>query len=350
MPQSSRGRALRDLHVAHGAVFSDRDGVAVVTSHGDPAAEYSAVLDGAGVVDLSERGVLEVSGPKRTDLLQGLVSNDLVERQPGQGCRAALMTAKGRLRFLLRLLVDEGVVHVETQQGGLEALQRILEHYRVAAPVRFRPTSRVVLGLLGIQAPGVLRSLGIDPPPSPEDHIRTALAGRDIRVARAGDLPGGGFALHLEPGDAGAVWRGLAEAGARPVGRQALDARRVEDLHPWYGWDITEDNLLHETGLLGDLHSPTKGCYLGQEVVARLEARGGNVNKALRRLRLSAPSGPDQPVQAGGRDVGRLATVAVSPRFGPLALAWIHRDHFVPGTSLEVAGEAATVVANLEEE
>jgi aminomethyltransferase len=84
--------------------------------------------------------------------------------------------------------------------------------------------------------------------------------------------------------------------------------------------------------------------------VARLEARGGNVNKRLRRLRLSVPSGPGETVRADGRDVGRLATAAVSPRFGPLALAWIHRGHVDPGTSLEVDGEAATVVTSLEEE
>jgi folate-binding protein YgfZ len=134
------------------------------------------------------------------------------------------------------------------------------------------------------------------------------------------------------------------------VGRQALDARRVEDLLPWYGWDITEDHLLHETGLLAELHSPTKGCYVGQEVVARLEARGANVNKALRRLRLSAPSEPGETVQGDGSDVGRVATVAISPRFGPLALAWIHRGHLAPGAPLEVGGHPATVVASLEEE
>jgi folate-binding protein YgfZ len=301
-------------------------------------------------VDLSERRVLEVSGPKRIDLLQGLVSNDLAGRQPGQGCRAALMTARGRVRFLLRLLADETIVHVETQQADLESLQRTLEHYRVAAPVRFHPTPKVVLGLIGVGAPGILRSLDIDPPVAPEDHVPAALAERDVRLARAGDLPGGGLALHVEPECAESVWRSLVEAGARPMGRQALDARRVEDLQPWYGWDITEDNILHETGLLADLHSPTKGCYVGQEVVARLEARGGNVNKALRRLRLSAPSGPGELVQADGRDVGRLATVALSPRFGPLALAWIHRSHLAPGTPLEVAGESATVVSSLEEE
>jgi folate-binding protein YgfZ len=341
---------LQDVHAAAGGVFRERRGRTVVASYGDTDAEFAAALDGAGLVEIAERGVLEVSGPKRLELLQGLVSNDVAGRRPGQGCRAALMTAKGHLRFLLRLLVDEGVVHIETERDRLDLLERVLEHYRVAAPVRFGATSRVVLALVGVASSQVLKTLGIQIPVSPEDHAHVTLAGQDVLVARAGDLPGGGFVLHVGPEQAEAVWGALRAGGARPVGRDALDARRVEDLTPWYEADITEDNLLHETGLLGELHSPTKGCYVGQEIVARLEARGGNVNKALRRVRLPAPATPGVAVRADGKDVGMLATTAVSPRLGPIALAWIHRSHLAPGTELDVAGTRATVVDDFGQE
>ena len=109
------------------------------------------------------------------------------------------------------------------------------------------------------------------------------------------------------------MWEALRAAGARPVGLDALDARRVEALRPWYGSDVTEENLLHETGLVAECHSPAKGCYVGQEVVARLEARGGNVNKALRGLRLSAPAAAGAAVtrrgtgDRTGHDRGRVA-------------------------------------------
>ncbi|MCG6927939.1 MAG: hypothetical protein LJF30_21865 [Acidobacteria bacterium] len=341
---------LHDVHAAAGGVFEERLGRTVVASYGDGDAEFAAALDGAGIVEMAERGVLEVSGPRRLELLQGLVSNDVGGRRPGQGCRAALMTARGHLRFLLRLLVDEDVVLVETEAHRLDLLQSVLEHYRVAAPVRFQATPRFVLALVGVAGPNVLKTLGIEAPVSPEDHTRATLAGQDVLVARAGDLPGGGFVLHVAPEQAEAVWGALAAGGARPVGRDALDARRVEDLTPWYEEDITEDNLLHETGLLEELHSPTKGCYVGQEVVARLEARGGNVNKALRRLRLSRPATSGEAVRANGKDVGLLASTAVSPRLGPIALAWIHRSHFAPGTELDVAGAPATVVDDFGEE
>lgn len=341
---------LHETHVAGGAVFAQRQARLLVASYGDPAGEYEAASDGAALVDLAERDVIVVSGPKRQSFLQGMLSNDVEGCQPGQGCRAALMTAKGGLRYLLRVLVEKDAIRLETDADRLESLVKALELYRVAAPVQFASEPRAVLGLLGLEAAEVLKGLGIEPPGSPESHARVELAGREVVLARAGDLPGGGFVLHVAPEDAEVAWRTLAASGARPVGREAVDARRVEDLRPWYGFDITEENLLHETGLLGELHSPTKGCYVGQEVVARLEARGGNVNKTLRRLRLSAPSAPGSAVLAGEKEVGRVTTAAVSPRLGPIALAWVHRGHFEPGSELSVDGSQATVVGSFDQE
>jgi len=341
---------LHDAHVAAGAVFDERHDRTVLASYGDPAGEYTAALEGSGLVDLAERGVLEASGPKRLEFLQGMLSNDIAGRQPGQGCRAALMNAKGRLRFLVRALVEKDVVLLETDEDRLDLLQNTLEHHRVAAPVRFEVSPVAVVGLVGLGAAELLRRQDLEPPLGPGDHTRASLGGRDVLLARAGDLPGGGFVLHISPEGAAAVWDALRTAGARPVGRDALDARRIEDLRPWYGVDVTEENLLHETGLLAEYHSPTKGCYVGQEVVARLEARGGNVNKALRRLRLAAPSAAGTTVRGADKDVGRLTTTATSPRYGPIAMAFVHRSHSAPGTELDVEGNPATVVAAFDEE
>jgi folate-binding protein YgfZ len=170
-----------------------------------------------------------------------------------------------------------------------------------------------------------------------------------VRIARAGDLPGEGFALYVAPEAAAVVWEALRAEGAHPVGFDALDTLRIEAMRPWWGSDVTEENLLHETGLVGECHSPTKGCYLGQEVVARLQARGGNVNKALRGLRLGAPVSTGATVTVDGKDVGRVTTAAVSPRLGPVALAYVHRNHFAAGTGVEAGGVPATVVTTFEE-
>ncbi|MFN8093286.1 MAG: glycine cleavage T C-terminal barrel domain-containing protein [Vicinamibacteria bacterium] len=146
-----------------------------------------------------------------------------------------------------------------------------------------------------------------------------------------------------------AVADALRAAGAAPLSPAELDALRVEALRPWYGVDVTEDNLLHETGLLAECHSATKGCYLGQEVIARLEGRGGNVSRALRGLRLSAPAAAGDAITHEGREVGRVTTAAVSPRLGPIAMGYVHRGAFAAGTVVEVAGAPATVVTRFGE-
>ena len=349
MPSTS-DLPLHDVLAAAGARFAERRGQPVAASYGDTAGEYAAACEAAALLDLPLRAVLEASGPQRQKFLQGMLSHDVAGRQPGQGCHAALMNAKGAVQALVRVLVDKDVVLLETDFDRIGRLQGTLEHHRVAAPVRFaaRPTS--VLALLGPGAARVLSAAGIDSPPaSPEAHQVVAIAGHPLRLVRAGDLPGGGFVLHAAPESAAAAWEALRTAGARPVGYDALDALRVEALRPWYGSDVTEDNLLHETGLVAECHSPAKGCYVGQEVVARLEARGGNVSRALRGLRLSAPAAAGAAVSVDGREVGRVTTAAVSPRLGPIALAYVHRGHFAPGTAVEVDGAPATVVTSFEE-
>ena len=341
---------LHRAHAAAGARFGERQGHPVVASYGDAAGEYAAAREAAALVDLPQRAVLEASGPQRQRFLQGMLSHDVAGRQPGQGCPSALMNAKGAVQALLRVLVEKDVVLLETDLDRIASLQGTLEFHRVAAPVRFaaRPTS--VLALLGPAAARVLGAAGVDSPPVElEAHQVVEIAGHRLRLVRAGDLPAAGFVLHLSPESAADVWESLRAAGARPAGHEALDALRVEALRPWYGSDVTEENLLHETGLVAECHSPAKGCYVGQEVVARLEARGGNVNKALRGLRLSAPSTPGAAVSVEGREVGRVTTAAVSPRLGPIALAYVHRAHFASGTAVETGGAPATVVTSFEE-
>jgi folate-binding protein YgfZ len=164
-------------------------------------------------------------------------------------------------------------------------------------------------------------------------------------MIRAGDLPAGGLVLHVDGEALGAVWERLLAAGARPLGRLALDVLRIEDGRPWYGPDIGPGELLHETGLLDELHSSSKGCYVGQEVVARLVGRGGHVNRQLRGLRSSAPAAAGDPIEHDGKPVGRVTTAGISPVHGPIAMGYLHRSCFDPGTRVTVGGHAAEVAA-----
>jgi folate-binding protein YgfZ len=341
--------SLRDAQAALGASFAEHGGRGVVRAYGDASREYLAARERAGLFDLPERALLVATGPERRKFMQGMLSNDILAHGPGGGCRAALMTPKGGLLAWLRVLTEEDALLLEVDADRVELVQTRLEHHRVAAPVRFTARTATVLGLLGSHASEIAAEAGwTGPLEEPEAHRTLSLAGATIRLVRAGDLPGGGFVIHAAPEAAVAVWRRLLELGARPVGRTAVDALRIEALRPWYGWDVTEANLLHETGCLAEYHSATKGCYPGQEIVARLSARGAHVSKALRGLRLSVPARAGDAVTSGGHEVGRVTTAAVSPRLGPIAMGYLHRDHWDEGAAVAVGAAPATVVTRFE--
>jgi folate-binding protein YgfZ len=308
--------------------------------------EYAAAREGAVLVALPERALIAVTGPLRQKFLHNILSNTVEGRKAGEGCRAALMDVKGHLLAFVRVQVTADAVMLEVPAEARERIEALLVHYRVAAPVRFAAPKVSVMALLGPRALGILGAAGLTLPDLPLDgHADGVLAGVAVRVGRGGDLPADGLVLHVPTEQAPAVVEALHAAGAQPIGRATLDTLRVEDGRPWYGPDVTEDNLLHETGLVAEYHSPTKGCYVGQEVIARLEARGGNVNKRLRGLSLGIPAEPGAPVRFDGKDIGRSTTTAVSPRLGPIALGYVHRNQSEPGTVVEVGGAPATVVA-----
>jgi len=305
---------------------------------------YAAAREGAGLFALPDRALIAVSGPRRQKFLHDILSNDVQSRAPGQGTRAAVMDVKGHLVAFLRVLADEDEILLEVAGGRADAVERLLVHYRVAAPVRFRRPEAAVIGLVGPLAAAVLRGAGGGLPDlAAESHAMVDVGGAPVRVARAGDLPAGGFVLHVSPEAREAVRSALTGAGAVPLAPAVVDVLRIEDGRPWYGPDVGEENLLHETTLIAEYHSPAKGCYVGQEVIARLEARGGHVSKLLRGLRLAAPAAAGDRIHAGGKEAGRITTAGLSPALGAIAMGYVHRSAAEPGTVVEVASAPATV-------
>jgi len=305
---------------------------------------YDAAREGAALVNLPDRGVLAVTGPTRQKFLHGVLSNEIQGLLPGQGRRAALMDVKGRLLAFMRVLNGQTEVWLEVSGNRIDVVEERLAFYRVAAPVRFQRRPVEVLAVLGPRAGQVLARAGCDVLAlEPEGHLAGAVGGQPVLVARAGDLPAQGYVLHAESPAAAAAAAALESAGAVPLDHETLDVLRIEDGRPWYGPDVNDETLLHETGLVREYHSPTKGCYVGQEVIARLEARGGNVSRALRGLRLSVRAEAGAPVMSDEKEVGRVTTAGVSPRLGPIAMGYVHRTRFEVGTRVEVGGAAATV-------
>jgi folate-binding protein YgfZ len=307
---------------------------------------YSAARKDAAFLALAERGVLAVTGPDRQKFLHNLLSNDVKALAPGGGCLAALMDVKGHVLALLRVLVTQDAVLLELPQARRTRVEELLLHYKVAAPVRFAARPTAVLAVLGPSARSVLARAGCAVPELLGGaHIAGAIAGQSVLVARATDLPCGALVVHAQADAQDSVVAALSAGGAASLERSSFDALRIEEGRPLYGPDVAEDNLLHETGLVSEYHSPSKGCYVGQEVVARREARGGNVNKLLRGLELEAEAEAGAAIVAEGRDAGRVTSAAVSPRLGPIAMGYVHRRHAEPGTPVAVAGRPARVSA-----
>jgi len=309
----------------------------------DDHSEYQALRRSWAVAELGQRSLVSVQGRDRQSLLQGVLTQDVSGLRAGQGCRGALLETRGQIVALLRILDCGEEYLLEVARSRATLVRARLEHYRVAAKATFSLRDAMVLAAVGPSASQGLAAFG-PVPEGAESHVPMTIAGVDVRVARAADLPDG-FVVYVAPDHATAVWQALTAKGAYLAGRQSLDAVRVEDGIPWQEPDIVDGNLLHEVGLVGALHSPRKGCYVGQEVVARLEARGGHVSRRLSRLQLTSIVPPGTRLRRDSQEVGLLTTCALSPRLGPCALGHVHRKWLEPGVVLEAGAAQATVIA-----
>jgi folate-binding protein YgfZ len=307
-----------------------------------PEADYATVREGCGLVDRSERGKLSLTGPEAAAFLQGQVTNDVEALAPGSGCYAAFLTPKGKMLGDLRILATADELLLDTERVALQPLFNLINRGLIGhdAELHKRTVESGLLSLVGPQAPavaGVGELAG-----SPEHtHVGVEIAGFPARAIRT-DV---GVDLLCDASDIDAIRAALLETGARPVAESAVECLRVERGRPRYGVDLDDTVIPEEAGLNDRAVSFEKGCYVGQETVARLHWRG-KPNRHLRGLRLSAPAQTGEDLHRGQRAVGRLSTVAVSPRIGPIALALVRRE-VEPGATVEV-GEArapARVVA-----
>jgi folate-binding protein YgfZ len=249
------------------------------------AREDSVLREGCGLVDRSERGKLALTGSEAKEFLQGQVTNDVEALSEGEGCYAAFLDHKGKMQGDLRVLDFGHELWLDCQT----------EHACAGGKLGGAPVARVVT------------DLGVDVICVAEDVAR-------VRAALEAD-------------------------GAVPVSEAAAEVLRVESGRPRYGLDLDQTVIPQEAGLNDRAVSFTKGCYVGQETVARLHYRG-KPNRHLRGLRLSEPAPSGAELRLGEKVVGRLGSVVLSPRLGPIALALVRREAS-PGDRLAVDGSAA---------
>jgi folate-binding protein YgfZ len=312
------------------------------------ATDYRAITEGCGLLDRSERGKLALTGADARSFLQGQVTNDVEGLSGGQGCYAAFLTPKGKMLGDLRILDAGEEVLLDTERVALQGLFNMIRQFSLGYDVELhkRTLERGLLSLIGPEADGIagaadLGTLGTDE----HAHMLVEVPGSGV-TARAirTDV---GVDLLCSSEELERLRAALADAGAVAVDEAAVEALRIERGRPRYGIDLDDSVIPQEAGLNERAVSFTKGCYVGQETVARLYYRG-KPNRQLRGLRLSGGASPGDELSFEGRVVGRLTSVAESPRVGPIALALVRREA-PPGTHVAVGsgdreGRTAEVV------
>ena len=301
------------------------------------ASEYPALTERCGLVDRSERGKLALTGTEAREFLHGQVSNDIEALEPGRGCYAAFLTPKGKMLGDLRVLDLGDELFLDTERVSLQALFNMIRRIKLGLDVELHKRT-VERGLLSLVGPDARAAAGADALP-PEEHANLAaeVGGVPVRLVATA----GGVDLIC---DAGRTPDLKAALDLPEISEAAAEVVRVETGRPRYGLDLDESVIPQEAGLNERAVSFTKGCYVGQETVARLHFRG-RPNRHLRGLRLSAPVPPGTPLRLGEREVGRLGSSVVSPALGPIALAIVRREA-TPGDSVTVgdSGVTATLV------
>ena len=352
---------LADLHRRLGATFTEIDSgpdgrrVEAVARYGAVEAELRALREGCGLLDRSFVGRLELTGADRQRFLHGLVSCEVKGLAPGVGAYGFFTSVKGRILADVVVLTLADRLRLELPPGREGEIADHLSRYRIADRVEWSPSAALPLTLAGPRAAAVLAAAGgPQPPGDPWGSAPATVAGTEVLLVRQGHLGVDAVTLWV-PGEAAVqLFESLLAAGQphglAPVGFAAAEIVRVEAGVPRFGRDFGPDHFPQETGL-DDAVSYTKGCYLGQEIVARIHYRGG-VNRTLRGLAFadlpgSTPPAPGTALLHEARPAGTVGTAVASPAHGPIGLAILHQRAAAPGTVLEIEGGGRAEVREL---
>jgi folate-binding protein YgfZ len=356
---------LHEFHAALGGRFGELGGAEVVADYGDVAAESHALHQHAGVIDLSFRGRLCLLGADRVRFLHGQVTNDIKRLRPGEGCYAALVTAKGRMESDLNVLILADELLLDFEPGLSTRVATRLEKYIVADDVQVVDAASQY-GLLTVQGPNAADVvLALDwfekLPATAFGSLKFAdltlgeiylvnqarLDGNTLGVKGPSSAPSAGkadrgFDLYIPVSSLGAVADRLIAAakarGGRVCGWSAFETARIEAGIPRFGADMDDSNIPLECGIEARAVSYNKGCYIGQEVINRIHSIG-HVNRSLRRLRLAddlseLPRHGDKLFQ-DGKEVGYITSAIKSPAsMANVALGYVRREVDQPGAEL----------------
>jgi folate-binding protein YgfZ len=298
-------------------------------------AQYRQLREECGLLDRSARGKLLVGGAEAAEYLQGQLTNDIEALAPGEGCYAALLDRKGHMQADMRVLrLGAEEIWIDTEPVALEAARSHLQTYKIGRDVELEDATetRAILSLIGP------RSIELAGSPALPPHASAEIAIAGVECLAVGT--GAGLDLIASSEDAERVRAHLLDLGAAEVSEEAVEILRIEAGVPRFGAEMDAGTMPAEVGIVEAAVSFDKGCYIGQETVARLHYKG-RPNRHLRGLRLSAPIAPGAPLSRGEKEVGSVGSSCVSPAFGPIALAVLRREA-EPGDELGASEDGVT--------
>lgn len=339
---------LLDLHRAAGARL--RDDPAGVLTYGDVPAEYAAATQGCVLFDATVGGSLEVRGADAVDFLHRITANDVRALAVGRSQRNLLLSSKGKVTHDFEVFRREDSLWISVAASHAKPLADALEMYHFTEKVSFAVASdtHAPLEITGPRAAEIARTVsGLDDIPTNRAFTTSKFSGAPLEIAAVEVAGSSGFRLDAGPENAPALWRALVAAGARPAGVVVHDILRVEACSAAWGADIS-DAVYPQEARLESAYSLTKGCYTGQEVIAKIDTYGG-LNKRLVALRVSH----DDPVARGTRlhrldegewrDLGVVTSWAYSFVLDTgLVLGFVKRRHQTVGTEFRLGDGPAT--------
>jgi len=362
---------IHEAHVHLGAQMFVRDGWSIPVSYGDTLFEYAAVREaGAGVIDLSPRGRFLVSGSEAVQFLNGLITNDMKTLAENSWMPAAFPNVQGRLIASVRVirLSDEQpatdkktfpLFLIDTEAATHDRVLKTIERFTLAGDFRVtdvtnqttqiavtgKNAAQVISEVLGVAA-SEFASNKAKQITFPKNDVTS-----NLKILRATHTAEDGFDLIVDAAKANDLWSALLAAGARPVGYEALEMLRIEAGIPRYGIDMDETNVVTEAGL-DDAVSYTKGCYVGQEIIARIKYRG-HVAKRLSGIKF----GNAEKVEAGAaiksednKEIGRLTSSTYSPHLGrTIALGYLKYDYLTLQTGVKIIDGDKEIPAQVAE-
>lgn len=320
-------------------------------TYGDVPGEYRAALETCAVFDESDRGLIEITGEDAAGFLHRILASDVNSLEVGTGQRSLLLSSKGKVLFEFDLFRSREALWISAPPGSAAGLAAALENYHFAEKLQIVVAEgHAPMAVCGPDAERIVRDLLGDLPPEGEHAwTRGRFAEGDIVLARVPVAGSPGLRLDAGPEHAAALWNALRGAGATPAGLVARDCLRVEVGAALFGVDV-DQNVYPQEARLESSFSLTKGCYVGQEVVAKIDTYGG-LNKRLVALRVSH----DDPVPRGTRllreDEGQLRDLGVVTSWAysfvldaGVALGYVKRRHQEPGTVFQLGETTAEAV------